>query len=103
MKANRIMDKQTAADARAAAKARRIAHWRRTRRLTAVLLGVWLLTGFCSVFYARELFNFTVFGWPLSFYMAAQGSSLIYLALIAFYALRMGRLDRRFQAGAEGA
>ena len=69
-------------------------HWRRTRRLTAILLAVWLLTGFCTIFFARELRSFSIFGWPLSFYMAAQGASLVYLALIAYYAWAMRRLDR---------
>ena len=74
--------------------AARAAHWRRTRRLTFVLLALWLATGFCTVFFARELAQVTVFGWPLSFYMAAQGASLICLAIIGIYAWRMRRLDR---------
>jgi putative solute:sodium symporter small subunit len=73
-------------------------HWRRTRRLTAILLLVWLLTGFLTVFYARELLHLNLFGWPLPFYMAAQGASLVYLAIIALYAWRMRRLDRAFHA-----
>jgi putative solute:sodium symporter small subunit len=74
--------------------AARAAHWRHTRRLTALLLALWLATGFCTVFYARDLARLSVFGWPLSFYMAAQGASLVYLALIGVYAWRMRRLDR---------
>ncbi|PHV33743.1 DUF4212 domain-containing protein [Janthinobacterium rivuli] len=77
---------------------RRDVHWRKTRRLTAILLLVWLLTGFLTVFYARELLHLNLFGWPLPFYMAAQGASLVYLAIIAFYAWRMRRLDRAFHA-----
>ncbi|MET3134852.1 putative solute:sodium symporter small subunit [Oxalobacteraceae bacterium GrIS 1.11] len=72
----------------------RAEHWRKTRRLTAMLLVLWLFTGFCTIFFARELFTFSLFGWPLSFYMAAQGSLLIYLAIIGLYAWRMRRLDR---------
>ena len=74
--------------------AARAVHWRQTRRLTFVLLALWLATGFCTVFFARELAHVTVFGWPLSFYMAAQGASLICLAIIGVYAWRMRRLDR---------
>ena len=91
----------------AAARAR---HWQRCSRLTMLLLLVWLVTTFCSAFFARELAGLTVFGWPLSFYLAAQGAALIYLAIVAFYALSMGRLDRHFHAtldpqapGADGA
>jgi putative solute:sodium symporter small subunit len=66
--------------------------------MTFVLMSLWLLTGFGTVFFARELARFTVFGWPLSFYMAAQGASLVSLALIGLYAWRMRVLDRRLQA-----
>jgi putative solute:sodium symporter small subunit len=72
-------------------------HWRATRRLTAILLLAWLLTGFLAVFFARELAGLTIFGWPLSFYLAAQGASLVYLALIGIYAWRMRRLDRQYR------
>ena len=76
--------------------AARALHWRRTRRLTTVLLGLWLLTGFCTVYFARELAHITVFGWPLSFYMAAQGASLVCLAIIGFYAWRMHQFDAAY-------
>ncbi|MES2018626.1 MAG: sodium/substrate symporter small subunit [Pseudomonadota bacterium] len=76
--------------------AARAAHWRRTRKLTAALLALWLATTFCTVFFARELASITVAGWPLSFYLAAQGASLVYLAILGVYALLMNRIDRRF-------
>jgi putative solute:sodium symporter small subunit len=72
----------------------RLQHWHKTRRMTALLLTLWMLTGFCAAFFARELAGLSVFGWPLSFYLAAQGASLVYLGIIAFYAWRMRRLDR---------
>ena len=72
----------------------RAEHWRKTRRLSAILLLLWLTTGFCAAFFARELAGLSVFGWPLSFYLAAQGASLVYLGIIAFYAWRMRKLDR---------
>src|SRR5437868_3967351 len=76
--------------------AARSLHWERARRLIVLLLGLWLATGFGTVFFARALDHLSVFGWPLSFYMAAQGASLIYLAIIGAYAWRMSRLDRDF-------
>ena len=77
----------------AAARAR---HWTRARRLVALLLALWLATWFVTVFFARDLAHLSVFGWPLSFYLAAQGTSLIYLAIIGAYAWRMHALDRDF-------
>jgi len=81
---------------RARLAAARAAHWERTQRITALLLVLWLVTGLVTVFFARDLAYFTVFGWPLPFYMAAQGASLVYLAIVGGYALRMRQLDREY-------
>ena len=88
--------------ARARLAASRAAHWQATRRLTLVLMTLWLCTGFGTVFFARELSRFTVFGWPLSFYMAAQGASLVCLAIIGGYAWRMRSYDRAYARALEG-
>ena len=85
-------------DAARALHAARRQHWRSTRRLSAVLLLLWLATSFGTVFFARELAGLTLFGWPLSFYLAAQGASLVYLAILGIYAWRMRRLDRALRA-----
>lgn len=71
----------------------RTEHWRKTRRMTGWLLLLWVATTFCAAFFARELTGLSVFGWPLSFYLAAQGASLVYLSILGFYAWRMRRLD----------
>ena len=76
--------------------AARAEHWRQTRRVTASLLLVWFGATFCTIFFARELSTLTLFGWPLSFYLAAQGVALANLAIIGIYALAMRRIDRRF-------
>lgn len=81
---------------RAALIAARARHWRRTRRLTLVLLAVWSCATFLTVFFARELSGMVIFGWPLSFYLAAQGTILGYLAITGIYALCMRRIDKRY-------
>jgi putative solute:sodium symporter small subunit len=68
------------------------AYWRKNLRITAVLLGVWFVLTFVATFFARDL-SFAFFGWPFSFWVAAQGALLVYLALIAVYAWYMNRLD----------
>jgi putative solute:sodium symporter small subunit len=75
----------------------RTEHWRKTRNLTAALLLLWAATVFGAVFFARELSGMTLFGWPLSFYLAAQGALLVFLAIIGGYAWRMRMLDRRYR------
>jgi putative solute:sodium symporter small subunit len=82
---------------RATLVAARERHWQRTRTLSMTLLALWLVTTFGTAFYARELATLSLFGWPLSFYFAAQGASLIYLAIIVAYAFCMRRIDRRYR------
>lgn len=71
-------------------------YWRKTRALTLVLLGFWILITFGLAWFARELNEFSLFGFPLGFYMAAQGTLLIYLLLIWYYNWRMRRLEETF-------
>lgn len=86
-----ILDPSGPAPAAQAARAR---HWRRTLRLTAALLLAWFVVGFVVTWFARDL-DFPFFGWPFSFWVAAQGGIVVFVALIAVYARRMARNDRR--------
>lgn len=69
-------------------------YWRLTLRITGGLLLLWFAVTFLLSFFARDL-DLTFFGWPFSFWMAAQGSLLVYGLIIAVYAVVMGRLDDR--------
>ena len=68
------------------------AYWRKNLRITGILLVIWFVVTYVMAFFARDL-SFNFFGWPFSFYMAAQGSLIIYVAIIAFYASYMNKLD----------
>ena len=46
--------------------------------------------------FARDLQSIIVLGFPLSFYMAAQGAIVVYVALVAYYAYCMDKLDREY-------
>ena len=68
-------------------------YWRRTRRLTLTLLVVWIVLTFVTNWFADALNQFSFLGFPLGFYMAAQGELLLFLALIAIYNWRMNRIE----------
>lgn len=68
-------------------------YWSRTRRITALLMAVWLVVTFVVAYFAREL-SFAFFGWPFSWWVAAQGALLVYLLIVVFYVYYMNRLDR---------
>jgi putative solute:sodium symporter small subunit len=71
-------------------------YWHRNLKLTLILLAIWFVATFVMGFFARELATIMFFGWPLSFYMAAQGSMIIYLLIIWYYARTMSRLDDEY-------
>lgn len=77
-------------------------YWKSNLRLISVLVALWFVATFVMSFFARELSTLHLFGWPLSFYMAAQGTLLIYLGLIGYYAIRMNQLDRQFGVQEDG-
>ena len=69
-------------------------YWRRNLRITGILLAIWFFVTFVIGFFARDL-SFNFFGWPFSFWVAAQGALVVYVLIIGFYAWYMNRLDRR--------
>ena len=68
-------------------------YWRKNLLVTGALLFVWFVVTFVVPFYARELNTFVIFGFPLGFYMGAQGSLIVYVAIIWYYARYMNKLD----------
>ena len=73
-------------------------YWRRNLLITAILLLIWFVVTFVASYYARELDRISVFGFPLGFYMGAQGALIIYALIIGCYAVYMNRLDREYGA-----
>ncbi len=71
-------------------------YWRRTRRLTLGLLALWLCVTFGVNWFARELNAYIFVGFPLGFYMAAQGVLVIYLLIIWYYNRQMKKLDAEY-------
>ena len=81
---------------------RRKEYWRRTLRITAILLSIWFVVTYVVIWFAVPLNQFTFLGFPFAFYMGAQGALIVYVALIVFYAWYMNRLDREFGVAEEG-
>jgi putative solute:sodium symporter small subunit len=67
-------------------------YWRKNLQITAILLFIWFVVTFVVCYYARDL-SFNFFGWTFAFWMAAQGSLVIYCLIIWYYARYMNRLD----------
>ncbi len=71
-------------------------YWQRNLRLTGVLLAIWFVATYVVSYFARELNEIVIAGFPLGFYMGAQGALIIYVLIIWFYARSMNKLDREY-------
>jgi putative solute:sodium symporter small subunit len=71
-------------------------YWRKNLVITAILFAVWFVFTFVEIWFARELNTITFFGFPLAFYFSAQGSLIVYVALIGIYAKLMRKLDLEY-------
>ena len=73
------------------------AYWRANLRLMGGLLAVWFVASFgLGILLVEPLNAFALGGFPLGFWFAHQGSILVFVVLVAVYAVAMDRLDRRY-------
>ncbi|MEO1093090.1 MAG: DUF4212 domain-containing protein [Pseudomonadota bacterium] len=73
------------------------AYWAANVGLTRILLVIWALASFgCGILFRPLLSGIEVGGTDLGFWFAQQGSILVFLVLIFFYAWRMNALDRKY-------
>ena len=71
-----------------------LSYWKLNLLLIASLLLLWAVVTFGVPYFAVAL-HFKIFGGPFSFWMAAQGSLLVYLAIVGFYGWAMNRWDAK--------
>lgn len=77
-------------------KERLEAYWRENKRLTWIIMIIWFVVTYVAAFFAAELNQISVIGFPLGYYMGAQGSLIVFVILIFFYAKRMNKLDKKY-------
>ena len=80
------------------------AYWRANLRLVGILLAIWFLFGCVfSIFLVEPLNEFRLGGFPLGFWIAQQGSIVVFIVLVLVYSLLMKRMDHRFGVHEEEA
>jgi putative solute:sodium symporter small subunit len=71
------------------------AYWKANLRLISICLVIWAICSYGFAILLRPLLaGIAVGGTDLGFWFAQQGSILVFLVLIFFYAWRMNALDR---------
>lgn len=73
-----------------------LSHWRRTKKLMLITIGVWavLACGGPMLVPALNLLNIPYLDIPLGFFMSTQGAPIAFLVLASLFTRRQDRIDR---------
>jgi|SRR5687768_5409607 putative solute:sodium symporter small subunit len=72
-------------------------YWRANLRLIVILLAIWFSVSYLPVLIVNILNQFNILtGFPFGYYMGSQGSLIVFVLLIFYYAWRMAKIDREY-------
>ena len=82
-------------------KAKAEAHWKDSVRITTIIMVIGFVVTYVVSFFSAELNSIVIFGFPFGYYMGAQGSLVIFVVLIFWYANYMNAKDDEYGVGEE--
>ena len=71
-------------------------YWAATRALMFFMLFLWVVFSFVVHLFVRDLNSYVFLGFPLGFYMAAQGSLIAFVVQLFLFAKQQDKIDREF-------
>jgi len=71
-------------------------HWEKTRGLMITTLIIWFIFSIVIFMFGESLNNGSFLGYPLAYYMCAQGSIIVFVVLIFWFANRQEKIDEEF-------
>ena len=71
-------------------------HWEKTKGLMMLTLAIWFIFSIVIFMFGESLNNSSFLGYPLAYYMCAQGSIIIFVVLIFWFANRQEKIDEEF-------
>jgi putative solute:sodium symporter small subunit len=74
----------------------RIQHWRSTKTLMIWHLIVWFIFAYVVHWFAAPLNNINFFGWPLGYYMSAQGSLIVFVVQLFLFNRQQHAIDTKY-------
>ena len=72
------------------------AWWSKTRGLMWTMIILWVIFGYVIHAFVNSLNEIVILGFPLGFYMAAQGSLIVFVVMLFWFASRQDSIDREF-------
>ncbi|HEY5632574.1 MAG TPA: DUF4212 domain-containing protein [Burkholderiaceae bacterium] len=69
-------------------------HWQRTRSLMIIHLLIWFFFAYLVQWFAFELNGMSIMGFPLGYYMGAQGSLFAFVIQLFIFVKQQEKVDR---------
>ena len=69
-------------------------YWGKTTRLMLVMMALWVFFGYFIHFFVIPLNEIVILGFPLGFYMAAQGSLIAFVVMLFWFSRAQDSIDR---------
>ena len=77
-------------------------HWEKTKGLMMLTLSIWFVFSIVIFMFGESLNNGSFLGYPLAYYMCAQGSIVVFVVLIFWFANRQEKIDEEFGFAEKG-
>ena len=74
----------------------RVKHWEKTKSQMIITLGLWFFFGYVIFMFGESINSVSFLGYPLAYYMCAQGSLLAFVIILFWSANRQEQIDEEF-------
>ena len=71
-------------------------HWEKTKGQMIITLLLWFFFGYFIFMFGADLNSASFLGYPLAYYMCAQGSIIAFVVLIFWFANKQEKIDEEF-------
>ena len=71
-------------------------HWAKTESLMIVTLVLWFFFGYVIFMFGESINSASFLGYPLAYYMCAQGSLLAFVIILFWFANKQESIDEEF-------
>ena len=74
----------------------KVKHWEKTKGLMILTLAVWFFFGYVIFMFGESINSVSFLGYPLAYYMCAQGSIVAFVVLLFWSANKQEQIDEEF-------
>ncbi len=76
-------------------------YWRETRMNMIIILVIWFVVTYVLGYFGSALNKITIGGFPLAYYIGAQGALIVYVVLNFYNSRYQNNLDKKYNVAEE--